>query len=48
MVPKVVFDCWDFAGQEVFYSTHQYFISRKAIYLIVFNAVLTSFLLESS
>ena len=35
---KIVFDCWDFAGQEVFYATHQYFISRRAIYLVIYNA----------
>ncbi|XP_029643298.1 leucine-rich repeat serine/threonine-protein kinase 2 isoform X2 [Octopus sinensis] len=28
---------WDFAGQEDFYSTHQCFISRQAIYLVVFD-----------
>ncbi|XP_053379695.1 uncharacterized protein LOC123526993 [Mercenaria mercenaria] len=26
---------WDFAGQEVYYSTHQVFLSRRAIYLLV-------------
>ncbi|XP_053391258.1 roc-COR-CHAT protease-like [Mercenaria mercenaria] len=26
---------WDFAGQYVFYATHQIFLSRRAIYLLV-------------
>lgn len=30
-------DIWDFGGQEVFYPTHQFFLSDKSIYLIVFK-----------
>ena len=33
------FDTWDFAGQEVYQITHQYFISRRCLYLLVFNTV---------
>lgn len=29
---------WDFAGQEEFYSTHQYFLTSRALYVAVFNA----------
>lgn len=29
---------WDFAGQEDFYSTHQYFLSSRALYIAVFDA----------
>lgn len=28
---------WDFGGQDIFYSTHQTFLSYRAIYLIVLN-----------
>lgn len=30
-------DCgfWDFAGQKVFYATHQTFMSSNAVYLLV-------------
>ncbi|XP_053379678.1 uncharacterized protein LOC123527054 [Mercenaria mercenaria] len=28
---------WDFAGQNVFYATHQVFFSRRAVYLLVTN-----------
>ena len=29
---------WDFGGQEVYRITHQFFFSRRALYLIVWNA----------
>lgn len=28
---------YDFGGQEVFYPTHQFFLSDRAVYLIVFD-----------
>jgi len=28
---------WDFAGQEVYYYTHLFFLSHRGIYLLVFN-----------
>lgn len=30
---------WDFAGQQVYYSTHAFFLAKRAIYLIVFNLI---------
>ena len=29
---------WDFGGQEVYRITHQFFFSRRALYLVVWNA----------
>lgn len=34
---EVTLDIWDFAGQAVYYTTHQVFLSSRAIYVIVFN-----------
>jgi len=34
---EIIFNIWDFAGQEVYYATHQFFLSNRAIYLVVFN-----------
>jgi GTPase SAR1 family protein len=34
---NIVFSCWDFAGQDVYYHTHQFFISDRSIYLVGFN-----------
>jgi len=35
---KVIFSCWDFAGQEIYYSSHQFFLtSNRAVFLVVWN-----------
>eukprot|EP01102_Stenamoeba_stenopodia_P014052 TRINITY_DN4636_c0_g2_i1.p1 TRINITY_DN4636_c0_g2~~TRINITY_DN4636_c0_g2_i1.p1 ORF type:complete len:1322 (+),score=264.84 TRINITY_DN4636_c0_g2_i1:1203-5168(+) len=34
---KIEFSMCDFAGQEVYHYTHQFFLTHRAIYLIVFN-----------
>ncbi|XP_062568171.1 uncharacterized protein LOC134230388, partial [Saccostrea cucullata] len=34
---KVVLNIWDFSGQSVYYTTHQVFLSSRAVYVIVFN-----------
>ncbi|KAK3610610.1 hypothetical protein CHS0354_009068 [Potamilus streckersoni] len=38
---KVVYtlNTWDFAGQEEFYSTHQCYLSNRAVYLVVFSLI---------
>eukprot|EP00117_Sycon_ciliatum_P032934 scpid31046/ scgid25445/ Leucine-rich repeat serine/threonine-protein kinase 2; Dardarin len=35
---EITFHAVDFAGQEVFHSTHQCFMSHRAVYLAVWNA----------
>nr|QJS39789.1 receptor-interacting serine/threonine-protein kinase 7 [Petromyzon marinus] len=35
---KFVLNCWDFAGQEEFYSTHPCFMSQRALYVLVYDA----------
>lgn len=34
---EMIWDCWDYAGQEIYYTTHQFFLSHRSIYLIIFN-----------
>lgn len=34
---NVVMNIWDFAGQAVYYTTHQVFLTSRAVYVIVFN-----------
>ncbi|XP_072043961.1 uncharacterized protein [Amphiura filiformis] len=31
------FQFWDFAGQDVYYNTHQVFLNRRAIFLLIFD-----------
>ncbi|XP_064618850.1 uncharacterized protein LOC135482601 [Lineus longissimus] len=33
----VTFSVWDFAGQTVYYNTHQFFLSNRAVYLLLWN-----------
>jgi Ran GTPase-activating protein (RanGAP) involved in mRNA processing and transport/GTPase SAR1 family protein len=35
---RVIFNSWDYAGQQIFYTTHQFFLSSRAIYVVCFNA----------
>ena len=34
---KFHFSIWDFGGQKEYYSTHQCFLSKRSMYLLVFN-----------
>lgn len=34
---NITFMTWDFGGQEEYYATHQCFISRRSLYLVVWN-----------
>lgn len=33
----VTFSTWDFGGQEEFYATHRYFLSKRSMYLVVWR-----------
>ena len=34
---SITFKTWDFSGQEEYYATYQYFLSRRSLYLVVWN-----------
>lgn len=36
---RITINIWDFAGQQVYYATHSFFLSEWSIYLLVFNLV---------
>lgn len=36
-IESIAFSIWDFAGQTVYYNTHQFFLSNRAVYLLVWN-----------
>eukprot|EP00026_Physarum_polycephalum_P000022 Phypoly_transcript_00022.p1 GENE.Phypoly_transcript_00022~~Phypoly_transcript_00022.p1 ORF type:complete len:3281 (-),score=556.54 Phypoly_transcript_00022:159-8669(-) len=33
----ITLNVWDFAGQEIYYTTHQFFLSERSIYVVVWN-----------
>jgi internalin A len=35
---KLRLNCWDFGGQEIYHSTHQFFLTKRSIYLFVWEA----------
>ncbi|KRZ25882.1 Leucine-rich repeat serine/threonine-protein kinase 1 [Trichinella pseudospiralis] len=35
--PPITFRTWDFGGQREYYATHQYFLSKRSIYLVVWK-----------
>ncbi|KAH9492683.1 hypothetical protein Btru_024553 [Bulinus truncatus] len=34
---EVTFNTWDFAGQTLYYNTHQFFLSKRAVYLLLWS-----------
>ncbi|KAF5269398.1 hypothetical protein FQA39_LY18908 [Lamprigera yunnana] len=35
----VIFRTWDFGGQKEYYATHQYFLSKRSLYLVVWRII---------
>lgn len=35
---KVQLNLWDFGGQEIYHSTHQFFLTKRSVYMLVWNA----------
>nr|CAH7742533.1 unnamed protein product [Callosobruchus chinensis] len=35
----VTFRTWDFGGQKEYYATHQYFLSKRSLYLVVWRII---------
>ena len=35
---KIRLNVWDFGGQEIYHATHQFFLTHRSIYLVVWNA----------
>lgn len=34
---SIEYSIWDFAGQEVYYNTHQFFLTNRSVYLLLWN-----------
>ena len=35
---EIRLNVWDFGGQEIYHATHQFFLTKRSIYLLVWNA----------
>lgn len=35
----VIFRTWDFGGQKEYYATHQYFLSKRSLYLVLWRII---------
>lgn len=42
---SLTYSMWDFAGQSVYYNTHQFFLTSRAIYILVWFAKLFTILI---
>ncbi|PZD76642.1 COR domain-containing protein [Mesonia sp. K7] len=34
---EIIINIWDFGGQEILYSTHQFFLTQRSIYLLIWE-----------
>ena len=39
--PKIQLNIWDFGGQEIMHATHQFFLTKRSLYLLVLDSRLT-------
>jgi len=39
--PKIQLNLWDFGGQEIMHATHQFFLTKRSLYLLVLDSRLT-------
>ncbi len=35
---EIKLNVWDFGGQEIYHSTHQFFLTKRSLYILVWNA----------
>jgi internalin A len=35
---KITLNTWDFGGQQIYHATHQFFLTRRSLYVIIWNA----------
>ena len=35
---NIKFHCWDFGGQQIMHATHQFFLSKRCLYLLVLDS----------
>lgn len=35
---EMILNAWDFGGQQIYHTTHQFFMTKRSLYLLVWNA----------
>ena len=35
---NIVLNTWDFGGQQIYHATHQFFLTKRSVYLVTWNA----------
>src|SRR6266487_1297859 len=35
---EIILNTWDFGGQQIYHATHQFFLTKRSLYLVVWNA----------
>ncbi len=40
-IPTIKLNIWDFGGQEIMHATHQFFLTKRSLYLLVLDSRLT-------
>jgi len=41
LVAKISLNIWDFGGQEIMHATHQFFLTKRSLYILVLDARIT-------
>ncbi|QWR78579.1 COR domain-containing protein [Candidatus Magnetomonas plexicatena] len=37
-LPELKLNVWDFGGQEIYHATHQFFLTKRSVYMLVWDA----------
>lgn len=37
-LPELTLNTWDFGGQHIYHATHQFFLTQRSLYVVVWNA----------
>src|SRR6266700_1110097 len=35
---EIILNTWDFGGQQIYHATHQFFLTKRSLYMVVWNA----------
>src|SRR5262249_38320652 len=38
LTSEIILNMWDFGGQHIYHSTHQFFFTKRSLYVLVWNA----------